>query len=246
MTNNKQQLSIQQTTNYAQFSFLGENREINRGLVRSLALSIQEENHLAINPIFINEKYEVIDGQHRLEAAKNLKLPIYYVILNNASFRTIVLLNTNVRMWKLEDYLHAYIAMGNAQYIQLQAFCKEYSIGPSLAIGALRNTFTNLSGMGVKNQFKQGTFVIADLSRAEHFVSFYNALKPYCRNNCQESRDFKRAVGTIFEKIDQKLLLSILAKNTLKLNRQISRVAYLRQFEDVLNFKKSANITRLI
>ena len=32
-----------------------------------------------VSPILVNEKMEVIDGQHRLQAQKELNLPTYYI-----------------------------------------------------------------------------------------------------------------------------------------------------------------------
>ena len=69
---------IHWTTDYDIFKQLLGNREINYNHVRRLIKSMQEE--YLIVPIQVNEKMEVIDGQHRIAACKELGFPIYYMI----------------------------------------------------------------------------------------------------------------------------------------------------------------------
>jgi len=67
------------TTDYSKFNTLAGNRQVNIAHVKKLESSFDEE--YLISPILVNEKFQIIDGQHRFEAAKNLKLPIYYYMI---------------------------------------------------------------------------------------------------------------------------------------------------------------------
>ena len=69
--------TIYKTTDYSQFKFLPGNRKIAGNI---LIESILEKNKLATHPIVVSKDMFVIDGQHRLDAASSLGIPIYYII----------------------------------------------------------------------------------------------------------------------------------------------------------------------
>ena len=79
---------IEETVDYDKFSLIEGNRPFNKGLLLTLEESIVEEgNYLADNPIIVNERLEIIDGQHRWNIAKKLHLPLYYIISNGLGLR---------------------------------------------------------------------------------------------------------------------------------------------------------------
>ena len=76
---------IYQTSNYDKFTnFLG-NRSVtsvkSRHHIEKLMESMKK-SYLP-QPIIVDENFSVLDGQHRLEAAKKLKLPIYFMTMTN-------------------------------------------------------------------------------------------------------------------------------------------------------------------
>ena len=99
---------MNQTTDYSLFKDVSSNRDVDRKHVKKLVNSIREKNLLEVNPIIVNEKLEVLDGQHRLEAAKQLKVPIYYVISSDVTHNDISRLNSNKKNWLLMDYINYY------------------------------------------------------------------------------------------------------------------------------------------
>lgn len=70
---------ILKTSSYTRFNSMRGNRKVSERHVRSLVNSISNRNLLAANPILVDEAMNVIDGQHRLEAARKLNTPIYYI-----------------------------------------------------------------------------------------------------------------------------------------------------------------------
>ena len=57
-------MQVKETKNYSMFTTIGGNRPLNELHLNRLKKSMEEE--LLISPIIVNEKHEVIDGQHRL------------------------------------------------------------------------------------------------------------------------------------------------------------------------------------
>lgn len=72
---------MKSTTNYDMFKFRDDNRtKIRKRHVDTLAESIQRNNQLEKHPIVVNQDMEIINGQHRLCAAKELGIPVYYIV----------------------------------------------------------------------------------------------------------------------------------------------------------------------
>jgi len=111
---------IQVTTDYSIFKFLDKNRDIDLAWVKTLEESLKQ-CQLPI-PIVVNERMEIIDGQHRISAFKNLHLPVYYIVHEGGSVTDVKLLNTRVKKWKGPEYLNMYFKMGIKPYVQFKKF----------------------------------------------------------------------------------------------------------------------------
>lgn len=168
----------QQTKDYEIFKKHASNRPINETLVHRLMNSISEKNLLKIRPIVVNDEMQILDGQHRLEAARRLGIPIYYQIEKQSDDIDMIRLNANQNSWRLEDYHNFYVSQGNQEYQQLDHFLKNHSL-------TLHN-FIKLDGYSRKNNrsmvFKNGGFVmptederkakLATWTRAKELINF--------------------------------------------------------------------------
>jgi len=56
---------VQYTTNYSKFKKIHTNRDLKPGILNKIEKSMVE-NGLMLDPIKVNEDWEVVDGQHRL------------------------------------------------------------------------------------------------------------------------------------------------------------------------------------
>ena len=68
---------IHETRDYSMFKTVKGNRTIDKSHVKRLVREMKKKD-LEL-PIFINENDEVVDGQHTLEARKELNKPIRYI-----------------------------------------------------------------------------------------------------------------------------------------------------------------------
>ena len=91
----KDKNKIHITTDYNLFTYLIGNRDIVDKHVKDLSSQIDERD-LNI-PIIVNEKMEVCDGQHRLEACKHHQLPVYYIVTDDWEIKQIQTINSVVR-----------------------------------------------------------------------------------------------------------------------------------------------------
>lgn len=165
----KQQLLIMQilsTTDYSIFKSIEANRDILPGHVSNLVDKIQKRNLLDVNPMLLTSDLFIIDGQHRLEAARLLGVPIYYVISDRLTTQDISILNTSKKLWKLTDYLNFYMISGKEEYKKLSKFLNQNPEIPlTTAIGMLSDDSKPLPS------FKEGNFWVTTLNEATEIAA---------------------------------------------------------------------------
>jgi len=105
--NRDEALCVYSTKNYSQFKTITGNRDVNRANVKKIMDSMKVE-HLRV-PAIINKRGEVCDGQHRLEACKQLELPFYFIVLPNYELKEVQEINANQRNWKDMDFLNSFV-----------------------------------------------------------------------------------------------------------------------------------------
>lgn len=110
---------IHQTKEYEIFDVCFANRAINQSLVKQIKASILSKNLLHLHPITVNENMEVMDGQHRLEAAKELGVPIYYQMEKGLEEKDIILINANQKNWSMMDYFSYWGLQRKYAYTQI-------------------------------------------------------------------------------------------------------------------------------
>ena len=117
--------STYKTSNYELFTRLEGNRPVLSNRVTKIKGSITKNGYI-FNPIVVNEKMEIIDGQGRFEALKMLGRPIDYVIAEGAGLQECIALNASGTIWTITDYINSYCEMGNENYIRLRDIMNEF------------------------------------------------------------------------------------------------------------------------
>ena len=117
--------NIYVTTDYSIFKQLPGNREVSTDRKNKILKSI-EKNGAIFDPISVNEKMQVIDGQGRLAALKERGLPVYYYIAQGMTARECAVLNSASTNWKLSDYIKSYADLGNENYMRLRLLIERH------------------------------------------------------------------------------------------------------------------------
>lgn len=113
---------MHKTTDYSMFKKHPSNREISNTNLQRIISSIKSRNLLEFRPMLVNQHFEVIDGQHRLEAAKTLGVEIYYTVDPTSAPEDIMILNNNQKVWDLDSYLNYHLSFGNVEYQKFTEF----------------------------------------------------------------------------------------------------------------------------
>ena len=127
---------IYQTKHYEIFKKVKGNRGVDANRVNKIKNSIIENGYIC-NPIIVNEKMEVIDGQGRLEALELLGLPVDYIIVPGTGVVECTAMNIASTNWSLTDYIDSYATIGNENYINIQKLINKYKgvINVSTVVG---------------------------------------------------------------------------------------------------------------
>jgi hypothetical protein len=93
------------------------------------------KNLLFANPILVNDKFEIIDGQHRFTVCQDLGFPIHYLLVENLGLSEVQTLNANTKNWKIEDYIDGYCDMGLQEYCYLKSLMTKTGLGVTILLG---------------------------------------------------------------------------------------------------------------
>lgn len=114
------------TFDYEVFKPLEGNRPVLASRVEKIFKSIKDHGYI-YNPIVVNEKMEIIDGQGRKEALQKANLPIDYVIAPGTGLEQCVALNSSTTQWTIKDYIDSYCTRGFSDYIRLRNILEKYA-----------------------------------------------------------------------------------------------------------------------
>ena len=226
-------IKIHSTMNYAKFSLLRCNRPIMKTHVERIANEMIRRDLTKENPIKVNTDYEVMDGQHRLEACNQLNIPVYYQFTEMEPI-DIGLFNSMSEKWNYEQYLHYWIEHDVEDYKILGQYRRRYPY----AISAFIHLLTGDYGKRLYDDFKNGTFVITQsLASIEEILRKITQLKEF-NDSIYRTKSFMMTYAydvLTHPDFDHDKFLKKLALVPTKFIRQTKKKDYLRMIEDIYN-----------
>jgi len=152
---------VQQTIDYDQFNFIENNREQSQGHIWALKEAFTTVGNLTrVQPILVNERFDIIDGQHRFTAARELGEPIFYTVVPGLGINEARSMNILHRAWAVEDFARSYALGGNSNYQKYLQLKEDYGFNHSTLLNYIHNSDTK----GIFAEFRVGDFVIPDES----------------------------------------------------------------------------------
>lgn len=229
--------NIYTTTDYSIFKAIDGNRAINGQHLARIKKSMQEE--YLFTAIMVNDKMEVIDGQHRLEAAKSLGLPVNYLVCEGYNLLDVQRLNQNLKAWNTHDYLAGYCDMGINDYIIFKKFIEDYRFSTETTLHLLSG---NTTGGHTLSLFKQGLFKVKNLKTASKIAESILLIAPYYQGF--RRRSFVAAMIMLFNKdfFDFDEFMAKLKLQPTALKDCTNTVAYLALIEEIYNYRRREKI----
>jgi len=171
------------TSDYKKFKIMEDNREINTKHVGELIENIRTAGQL--QPIIINEKNEIIDGQRRFKCCKLLGIPVMYLVSHKTTIKDVLMINTSQKSWSSLDYLRAYSHTNHwnyAEYRKILNFKEDYNIKFDIILFLLYGQpLVHNAGKGLK-AFKMGEFKVENLEKAQRQASQLLKIKAFAPN----------------------------------------------------------------
>jgi hypothetical protein len=232
-------MQVQTTNDYSKFKIIGGNRNIMPTHVSRLVKSMSEVYLFTV--ITVNRRHEIIDGQHRFEAIKQLGLPLNYVVCPDYGLNEVQIFNQCSRNWTSQDFIDGYIDLGNKNYQVLKDFITKYGFGSKESISILSGSYSSIGGNHM-HKFRSGEFQIKDLKKSLIFADRISSLGEFYIG--YKRRSFVAAMVTMmnnknfdFDEFYRKLKLQ--PKSLVDCTTTTN---YIDLIEDIYNFKRKDKV----
>ncbi len=163
---------VNSTTDFALFKLRHDNRKkISRDHINKIKSSVKECNLLEMRPIMVNQDMEIIDGQHRFIAAKELGVSIYYEIQEKLGPMHMVLLNTS-KSWNAEDFLNFYVKNEYPEYIKLDRYIRMHNLPINVVLSMMMGRLR-----AEHKEFRMGNFKFSFIYTQDQIDACWNTIE---------------------------------------------------------------------
>ncbi len=235
----KKENQVHTTTDYSLFKSIDGNRNKNLLHINRLKKSMSENYLFTI--ITVNEKYEIIDGQHRFEIIKELNLPLNYVICEGYGLNEVHILNANSKTWSSDDYLEAYCKLGYSDYILYRNFKQRYGFGTRENVSILSggNIYVKTDHM---KEFFKGNFKVVNYSECCNMAEKIELISKYYKG--YKRRAFVYAMISLFKNKNFNFdeFIQKLQYQQNQLVDCVNSSQYIALIEEIYNFRRREKI----
>lgn len=240
---------VYETTNYDKFSFVVGNRDVKTKGAKWKALYESIKEHGQIEPALVNERFEVINGQHRLMCCKELGVPFKYTFGKfNASGEIIGEAN-RANKWGMREYINFYSNQTDARainYKYFEALRTEFHLGDSSLIVMLN---TNDSAT-IRDAIQTGKLKISGelYNTVRDCLSDLYALgfDKWLRENRKNARAYWGSVAYAWRHsdVDMKRLIKVMWENEYRVPSTTKTTEMLRALSEIYN-RRLAKVNRI-
>lgn len=225
------------TKDYGIFHTINGNRSADHNHVKKLAQAIEKKNLLGEFPILVNERMEIIDGQHRLLAASKVQVPIYYTIVRGLGLNDVTNINTASKSWSIGDFVESFIRLDNVEYIELKDFVQEFGVGYGMA-GGLLGGQTTMGGRHTVQRIREGNFKVKSRDKAREIAEMLRELQPYAEFKVGADRALAAALfyTTMNKDFNADRLINKLKMHGRMIMKRSSARYYLIELDELYNF----------
>lgn len=250
---------IRRSMEFERFKFIKSNRDIKNFLVKDLMRNMSSGGYAFNFPIsvyFENGDYFIADGQHRFMAAKELKVPFYFVEGDKRDLlNKIPEFNGAQSSWGLNDYVKHFAENNDNSesannYKVLHWITKKYNFPVSLALIVFFKLNSIAEGGSLKirfrDDFKAGKLdFLRGIKEAETIMKRVNDIRFYSDRykHFKQNHVFVKALIRVCSnrKYKHNRMMHRLKNGVTELSKCATGAAYVMQLQDIYNkyYKKS-------
>ncbi|WP_252241545.1 ParB/RepB/Spo0J family partition protein [Clostridium sp. ZBS18] len=200
LNNFENETMVKTTKRYDLFEFIEKgNRKVQYSNVEDLKYSISKK-YITV-PIIVTfnidrTKFIIGDGQHRFLAAKELGLPIRFIVVPDLTMNDIQSLNSTQINWNVNDFLQSYIDSGNHNYLEFKIIQDTYKINYKDILFLIAELSENeTKEKYISKQFKDGNL---NFDKVDKVVTFLEDLKLFENFDFYNSTSFVRAFFKLY------------------------------------------------
>ena len=206
---------------------------------------LSERNDLHLKPIIVTPDKEIIDGQHRFQAAKELGLNIYFLIDYDFEPEKLIIHNTSQKEWACSDSFRHFLEMGNDNYFLFKKLLEKHEPMNMETLLFILKRGCNYAN--IRKDFREGRFKFEISAEAHKTLNCYEILKVALSEKgfkgMQVFRD-KKFIESIYRffthpRIDEERFFSNLDRKPFSFTRHSTVVGFLLWMADVYNYNKS-------
>lgn len=249
-------ISVFTTKNYDMFKIIKGNRPIDAANLARLIKSFKIQYLYTV--VILNEFFEIIDGQHRVEACKQLGLEVNYTVIPGLRLKDCQLYNTVGKIWTKKTFHESYCILGSPAYLMLEEFRVNY---PEFTLSTAEAIVTNnVAGMDNTKREKLGNGKTKDNERVHYFREgkfVFNKVKGYeTAAKIREYRPyfqyysngtFVRALITLFKKksYNHDRMINKLKKQPTTLAKCPTATTYIQLLDKIYNYRTPDKVSLL-
>lgn len=148
---------INLTKEFSQFILLKQNRNIQETHKKNILNEIKKSGYDITKPIIVTSDFEIVDGQHRFLACRELDVEFSYIFTDKTASEAIHDCNILSKRWSKSDFLHYYKSLDFPDYILADTICREHNETIERLFGLLLGA---TPGGGFESAFNSGKFKI--------------------------------------------------------------------------------------
>jgi hypothetical protein len=232
---------IFQTKNYSQFKYRADNRPVDQANVHKLVKSFEVMGQKI--PIKVDSSMNVLDGQHRLKACVQLKMPVVFIIDDeDMTTSEIAQLQATSTKWNYADYAHSFATDESlVDYRLYNTFCTTYSEFPhSTAILMLSNL--RAAGGNADQVFKSGKFKVKSFNKAKEIAETLRKMSIYYKSYNRKGFVSSVIVMMNHKDFSQERLFRKLPKRCKEIHDFSKTEDYLDTLQDIYNWKEPKKV----
>lgn len=233
---------ILETKDYSIFREHRDNRVINVNHVKKLATKMKLNGWLPTSRVVINGSGELIDGHHRVRAAKIANVPVRYSVHRGANTDDITELNTLQRNWSPYDHLHKFVVRENPHYVTFQKFVNDYPMFKYTEVSMLlSNNMTSTK----RDSFESGNYVVKNEKIGREWADNLLRLKPYFEKFYNKSIFVRGYIKVMSSKGDVFNFDEFIHKVKLRPNKLVpcgTVDQYVEMIESIYNYNRSNKV----
>lgn len=227
-------MKVTATKNYRLFQRSADNRALATSKHKRLIESMKQYGFLPEFPIVVKREsgYLIVkDGQHRLDIAETLSLPVFYT--EQSCDWDVAIVNSTPQNWKPIDYAQRYASQGNKHYQEGIDFMTAHRLPIGIAFSLLAGTTTFSN---TQRAFLDGSYRIKDREWADSVAAIYGPFSSASKE-CRNARFIEACMAICrVDGFDAQRLLQGLKRCQDKLASFSTRDAYLDMLESIYNF----------